>query len=128
MRHKIQVVVTDSDSIFLELDDAQSPKTVAEFVQKLPFQLTLHVWGQEIYSSESPIVMAEENAISPVQKNDVAYWPKGRAVCLFYGPTPIGSRNKITPASPVNVLGKILNPDKSMLVSAEGRSAVFKQG
>jgi len=30
---------------------------------------------------------------------DVAYWPTGKAICLFYGPTPIGNKNEIKPYS-----------------------------
>ena len=27
-----------------------------------------------------------------VDLNDVAYWPSGKAICLFFGPTPIGKK------------------------------------
>nr|AIF14320.1 hypothetical protein [uncultured marine thaumarchaeote KM3_67_A06] len=50
-----------------------------------------------------------------VSINDVAYWPSGRAICLFFGPTPIGKKGEIKPYSPVNVVGKITNPDKTIL-------------
>ncbi len=38
---------------------------------------------------------------------------------------PIGKPGEITPASPVNVLGKIVSPDKSLLNNADGKSATF---
>ena len=127
MGHRVRVEIGDSHSILLELGSSSSPGTVREFVNKLPFRVTLHVWGEEIYSSESPIRMPEEAAVSPVQRNDVAYWPAGRAVCLFYGPTPVGRKGEITPASPVNVVGTILDPDRGVLGVADGRSAVFRR-
>ena len=74
---------------------------------------------------QSPITQPEESAKSLVQLNDVAYWPTGKAICLFYGPTPIGKPGEITPASPVNILGKIISPDKSVLNNADGKSATF---
>ena len=74
---------------------------------------------------QSPITQPEENAKSLVQLNDVAYWPTGKAICLFYGPTPIGNPGEITPASSVNVLGKIISPDKSVLNDIDGKSATF---
>ena len=83
------------------------------------------MWGDEIYTTSSPISIGEENSQSPVSLNDVAYWPQGKAICLFYGPTPIGKKGEITPASPVNVIGKIKNPDKSVLKIAEGKQAKF---
>ncbi len=74
---------------------------------------------------KAPITQPEENAKSPVQLNDIAYWPTGKAICLFYGSTPIGKPREITPSSPVNVLGKIISPDKSVLNNADGKSATF---
>ena len=125
MKHIIQVEISNSPLIILELDDTNSPKTVNDFIEKLPFSVDLNVWGDEIYTSQSPITQPEENAKSLVQLNDVAYWPTGKAICLFYGSTPIGNPGEITPASPVNVLGKIISPDKSILNNADGKSAIF---
>ena len=125
MKHIIQVEISNSPLIILELDDTNSPKTVNDFIEKLPFSVDLNVWGDEIYTSKSPITQPEENAKSLVQLNDVAYWPTGKAICLFYGSTPIGNPGEITPASPVNVLGKIISPDKSILNNADGKSATF---
>jgi hypothetical protein len=63
---------------------------------------------------------------SPVSLHDVAYWPMGKAICLFYGPTPIGKNGEITPASSVNVIGKIIDPDKSILDTTDGKEATFR--
>jgi len=125
MKHTVQVEISNSSLIILELDDTNSPKTVHDFIEKLPFTVDLNVWGDEIYTSESPITQPEENAKSLVQLNDIAYWPTGKAICLFYGSTPIGKPGEITPASPVNVLGKIISPDKSVLNNVDGKSATF---
>jgi len=125
MKHIVQIKIPNLSLIILELDDTTSPKTVNDFIEKLPFTVDLNVWGDEIYTSESPITQPEENAKSLVQLNDVAYWPTGKAICLFYGSTPIGKPGEITPASPVNVLGKIISPDKSVLNNADGKSATF---
>ena len=125
MKHTVQVKTPNVSLIILELDDHNSPKTVDDFIEKLPFTVDLNVWGDEIYTSESPITQPEENAKSLVQLNDVAYWPTGKAICLFYGPTPIGKPGEITPASPVNILGKIVSPDKSVLNNADGKNATF---
>ena len=125
MKHTVQVKIPNLSLIILELDDTNSPKTVNDFIEKLPFTVDLNVWGDEIYTSESPITQPEENAKSLVQLNDVAYWSTGKAICLFYGSTPIGNPGEITPASPVNVLGKIISPDKSLLNNADGKSATF---
>ena len=125
MKHTVEIKIPSLSNITLELDDSDSPKTVNDFVAKLPFTVDLNVWGDEIYTSESLITQPEENAKSPVQLNDVAYWPTGKAICLFYGYTPIGKSGEITPASPVNILGKIISPNKSVLDEADGKTAEF---
>lgn len=126
MTYLVQVDILKSSSVTLELNDDNSPKTLASLIEKLPFTVQLNVWGDEIYTSSTPIDESEENSKSPVALNDVAYWPTGKAICLFFGPTPIGKKNEITPASPVNVIGKIIDPDKSVLDSAEGKQATFR--
>ena len=125
MKYTVQVKIPNLSLIILELDDTNYPKTVHDFIEKLPFTVDLNVWGDEIYTSESPITQPEENAKLLVQLNDIAYWPTGKAICLFYGSTPIGKPGEITPASPVNVLGKIISPDKSVLNNTDGKSATF---
>jgi len=126
MKYSVIVEIPHSSNIFLELDDAYSANTVNDFVSKLPFTVDLNVWGDEIYTSKSPISQPEENAKSPVQLNDVAYWPTGKAICLFYGPTPIGNPGEITPASPVNIIGKIISPDKKILNNVHSERATFR--
>lgn len=118
--------ISNSSKILLELNDENSPKTVKSFLEKLPFTLQLNVWGDEIYTSSSPISISEENSKSPVSLHDVAYWPTGKAICLFYGPTPISKNGEITPASPVNVIGRIIDPDKSILDTTDGKEATFR--
>ena len=128
MKHTIKVDIPKFKNIDLELDDTMCPKTVKSFLQNLPFTLGVNLWGEEIYTNESPINVDEENAKDQVELYDVAYWPTGKAICLFYGPTPIGNKNAIKPYSPVNVIGKILKPDKKILSELKnGTNVTFKK-
>ena len=120
MKYKIEVVIPNTENIEIELDDSHSPNTVKKFVESLPFTVGMNLWGDEIYTDESPIKEKEENAKPLVELNDVAYWPSGKAICLFYGKTPIGKKDEIKPYSPVNVIGKILKPKKSILTKISG--------
>jgi hypothetical protein len=115
MKKKILANIQGLENITIELDDAFSPKTCKDILDSLPFSVNAHLWGEEIYTDESPISQAEENAKALVDLNDVAYWPSGKAMCLFFGPTPIGKKGEIKPYSPVNVVGKITDPEKSIL-------------
>ena len=128
MKKKILADIQGLENIIIELDDTFSPKTCKSIIDSLPFSVNAHVWGEEIYTDESPISQSEENAKAIVDLNDVAYWPSGKAVCLFFGPTPIGKKDEIKPYSPVNVVGKITNPDKSILKNFnDGTKISFKK-
>ena len=115
MKKKILASISGLENIIIELDCTNSPKTCKDILDSLPFSVSAHLWGEEIYTDESSITQPEENAKALVELNDVAYWPSGKAMCLFFGPTPIGKKGEIKPYSPVNVVGKITNPDKTIL-------------
>ena len=124
VKHKIEVEVPTLQNIVLELDDTKSPKTVKSFLESLPFSVGINLWGEEIYTDESPLNVESENAKQLVELNDVAYWPTGKAICLFFGPTPIGKKGEIKPYSPVNVIGKIVNADKTVLSKIKEKTNV----
>lgn len=115
MKYDVIVEIPKQENITLELDDKLAPQTVKSFLEKLPFSVSVNLWGEELYTDETPIKMDLENEKPLVQLNDVAYWPTGKAICLFYGPTPIGKKDEIKPYSPVNIIGKITNPKKNIL-------------
>ena len=115
MKKKILANISGLENIIIELDYTNSPKTCKDILDSLPFSVSAHLWGEEIYTDESSITQPEENAKALVELDDVAYWPSGKAMCLFFGPTPIGRKGEIKPYSPVNVVGKITNPDKTIL-------------
>ena len=72
----------------------------------LPISASASVWGDEIYF-RAPVQDDERDAVPVVEMGDVAFWPPGQAICLFFGPTPMSVGDEIRPASPVNVIGKI---------------------
>jgi len=75
-----------------------APRTVDAIVKKLPVDGRVALWKEEVYF-EIPVKMGEEKARSKVEKGDLAYWPMGNALCIFYGESQ--------PYSPVNMIGKI---------------------
>ena len=128
MKKKMLVSIPELENITIELDNTNSPKTCESILGSLPFSVVGHIWGEEIYTDESPISQSEENAKGLVSINDVAYWPSGKAICLFFGPTPIGKKGEIKPYSPVNVVGKIISSDKSIIKNfKEGTKITFQK-
>jgi len=84
-------------------------------MKALPIQGNANRWGDEVYFS-TPVNTKEENGRVDVEVGSVAYWPPGKAVCIFFGPTPVSSGKTPRAASKVNVFAKILDD-----------SAVFKK-
>ena len=110
MKKQIKALFPDIDrEISIELDDSRSPKTVQAILEKLPVEINITKWGNELYTERTQILANEENAKKEVDYLDVAYWPEGNALCLFYGPTPISIDGQILAYSPVNIVGRI-NP------------------
>lgn len=109
-KHRITVEFPDINAeVELELDEKQAPNTVKAIMEKLPIRVKINRWGDELYTDSIPVRVKEENAKSLVNKMDVAYWPQGHALCLFFGPTPISKGDEIKPYSAVNVVGRIIS-------------------
>ncbi|MGA7602433.1 MAG: cyclophilin-like fold protein [Nitrososphaeraceae archaeon] len=128
MKEKISIEFTDSGkTAYIELDDSQSPKTVKAILDNLPIKVKINRWGDELYTDKTSIVAEEENAQSVVKPLDVAYWPEGNALCLFYGSTPISkSPDEILPYSPVNIVGKIITKDDILEEFKDNSTVVIK--
>ncbi len=127
-RHKIIVEFTEINvRVDVELDDKQAPKTVQAILEKLPIKVKINRWGDELYTDPMPIKVKEENARSAVNLMDVAYWPQGSALCLFFGPTPISKGNEIKPYSPVNVIGKIVDKENIAKRVDESTSVIIRK-
>jgi hypothetical protein len=126
MKKLIKVVFSEfNESLSVELDDSRSPRTVKAILENLPIETSVNKWGQELYTGRTPIVAQEENAKSEVGLLDVAFWPEGNALCLFYGPTPISKVGKIVPASPVNIVGRIVSHDNHIVDKVKNTSKVL---
>jgi len=108
MKKMIKAIFTDINrEVSIELDNSHSPKTVQAILESLPIEVNINRWGDELYTEKTQIVEKEEDAKREVNLFDVAYWPEGNALCLFYGPTPISTEGKILAYSPVNIVGRI---------------------
>ena len=119
MEKIIDIVFPDLDvkNVRIKLDDTLSPKTFKAIFDNLPVEVSINKWGEELYTDRTTItVEQEDNAKTEVNELDVAYWPEGNALCLFYGPTPISKNGKILAYSPVNIIGKILDSSNKHII------------
>jgi hypothetical protein len=81
--------------------------TAGKVLGVLPFTSSVSVWGDEVYF-DIPVDTGLENGQDLVELGDIAYWPKGKALCIFFGRTPIGKGDEIRPISPVTVVGRVV--------------------
>jgi hypothetical protein len=102
----------------LKVELAEGP-TAGEIWDRLPLEARANLWGDEIYFSIPVSVGLEAEARETVEVSDVGYWPPGNALCLFFGPTPASVDEKPRAASPVTVVGKIVEGlDSAKLVGS----------
>ena len=126
MEKLIQIFFPDlNENVLVKLDDSKSPKTVKELLDSLPIEVKINKWGKELYTDKIPVRLHEENAKSELNIFDVAFWPDGSALCLFYGPTPISRSDKIEPYSPVNVIGRIVSEQSDIISRVRQGSRVI---
>lgn len=97
-------ITTESIVMDAELNESW---TASQIWEALPITSSGNTWGDEIYFS-IPVDAELENGQDIVELGDIAYWPPGKAFCIFFGPTPMSRENEIRPASAVNVIGKLL--------------------
>ncbi|MFB6124048.1 MAG: cyclophilin-like fold protein [Haloferacaceae archaeon] len=113
------IAVDDRELTATWTDD--SPETRRAVADALPVEGDAARWGEELYFGVSVDVPAE-NAREEVPVGAVAYWPRGNALCLFWGPTPASHGEEPRAASPVNVVARI--DDVTPLESVSGGATV----
>ncbi|HEV8614779.1 MAG TPA: cyclophilin-like fold protein [Methylomirabilota bacterium] len=97
-------ITAGSISADAELNDS---RTAGAIWDALPIEAAGQTWGDEIYF-DIGVAGAPDASREVVELGDLGYWPPGRAVCIFFGPTPMSRGDEIRPASAVNVVGKVI--------------------
>ena len=87
---------------------SENPKTAEAIWTALPIKGNANTWGDEVYFS-TPVDLKEEKARAEVEVGSIAYWPPGKALCIFFGATPVSQHGEPRAYSPVNVFAKITN-------------------
>lgn len=100
-------------AITAALNDSQTAGSIGK---ALPFESKAQLWGDEVYF-EIPVTTGEEDPQPEAPSGSVAYWPPGRALCLFYGQTPY---------SPVNIVGTIDGNPKVLAGVKDGEAVLVE--
>ena len=100
-------IIIEAGGITSEAILAES-ETAKAIWDSLPIESICNIWGDEVYFSIPVSLSLDETAKEIVDMGDLGYWPTGKALCIFFGPTPISEGGEIRPASAVNIVGKII--------------------
>jgi hypothetical protein len=91
LEHTVRKIRIQADDITVEgiLFDTNTARALWA---ALPIEGTVNTWGDEIYFSTG-LGLDLENGVEEVNSGDIGFWPTGKAVCLFFGPTPIQAQS-----------------------------------
>ncbi len=110
------------ENFTLEAEMLATP-TAHKIIEALPIEGAATRWGDEIYFDIGLHVDSEPQARQDVKVGDLAFWPAGRAFCIFFGPTPVSRGDQPRAYSPVNVFGHVAG-DMAMLKSVSDGAAI----
>jgi hypothetical protein len=104
----------DDNIITISIDDIcvdaelGTSATAAKILEALPLEGIANTWGNEIYFTIPITLQQEPDARAEVDIGEIAFWPMGKAFCIFFGPTPVSRDEKPRAYSPVNVFGRLI--------------------
>ena len=63
-----------------------------------------------------------------VAVGDIAYWPQGKCLCVFFGITPASTSDKPEPASAVGIVGRTAATPELLRKAEAGQKIVVCAG
>lgn len=97
-------IISGEVELTAQLNDSPSAKAL---VQNLPLELQMTRWGDEYYGACGVSVEEGPGARELMEVGELAIWPPGSALCIFFGPTPASVEDEPRAASKVNPIGRI---------------------
>ncbi len=84
----------------------ENPRTAEIVIDHLPIEGEAIGWGDEFYFTTA-LEIPEENGRQDIEVGEVAFWPAGKAIAVFFGRTPVSVSDKPRAYENVNVFGKL---------------------
>jgi hypothetical protein len=100
----------------ISLDFSSGVRVICELVdepelEKLlensSFEAKAERWGDEVYF-ELPVKLELKGERTLMEVGEVAYWPDGNCLCIFFGPTPMSRDEQPVAYSKVKPLGRVI--------------------
>lgn len=103
---KLKLVFDGDVEVSIGLREDDTP-TVKGLVAAAPFSAPANRWGDEVYFETPASCQLEADARDEMSIGEVAYWPDGNALAIFFGRTPVSKGDEPRAYSPCNVVGKV---------------------
>lgn len=87
-----------------ELSNAKATKRVAE---ALPLRASMSRWGDEYYGRVNLQIPEDPTGKEIIEVGEIAYCPPGKALCIFFGPTPASRDQRPRATSAVLPVGRV---------------------
>ena len=103
MGKKIKIRIADR-TFTASLNEGE---TSALFYDILPLTISMQRWGDEYYGDCGLSMPQASDARQDMEEGELAIWPAGNALCIFFGPTPASTSDRPRAISPVNPIGRV---------------------
>jgi len=110
------VIEVDGRELSAELADFPAARAVAA---ALPLSTGMSRWGEEYYGSVGRELM---------EVGEMAFWPPGKALCIFFGRTPASTDERPKAASAVLPIGRVTGGLEALKGMGSSVRMVFRKG
>lgn len=105
----------------------ENPKTCEAIWSRLPIVGSALRWGKEVYFYVD-FSLPLERGREVVDVGDIVYWPEGKGIGIFFGPTPASEDARPRAYSPVNVFARIVDDPVPLDHVRDGEKVELRRG
>jgi hypothetical protein len=99
------VIEASGHTLEAEFSDSAAGQVISS---SLPLAVDMSRWGEEYYGSVGIDILEDGTERDIMEVGEIAYWPPGRALCIFFGRTPASTDARPRAASPVIPIGRVI--------------------
>jgi len=103
----------------------ENPRTAEIVLDSLPITGEAVRWGDEFYFATA-LKIPEEHGRQDIEVGEVAFWPAGKAIAVFFGRTPVSISDKPRAYENVNVFGKLEGDAQSLVKVLSGEQVLMR--
>jgi len=113
------IIKAGEEVVEAELNDGPTARSI---IGALDIRGEAQRWSGEIYFSIPVNCELEDYSRDVLEAGELAYWPPGKAFCIFFGPTPASQGSEIRATSAVNIVGRLKGDFSSLWNIPDGAS------